>query len=398
MPYRILVVDDDESASALILSALADDEYDPKAVRSSVEALSAVQSFAPHVIIVSRSRDEMRSLELIETLRSQTNIPLIIACDCNTCESAGKMLRDGDMDLLVLPSPRGQVRHVVRRALERTEHESHGAECIKALEERERRISDLEKSLQQAERMAALGSLLAGVVHDINTPLAGISGNNGVLALAFEKVQALLKQNSQSRATGLSEDIASLAKVIEDTIRTDRLACDYIERIVSGLRNFARGDPGERRKADIHERIEIALALAAHELKHRVQVTKEFGNIPQVECYPNQLDQVFINILVNASQAISGLGEIKIRTWEEGDTVRIAISDTGCGIPPEFHSRLFESGFTTKAAGTGLGLSICRKIITGHGGRIELKSQVGNGSTFTIVLPIRNAEEKDNNG
>ena len=113
---------------------------------------------------------------------------------------------------------------------------------------------------------------------------------------------------------------------------------------------------------------------------------------------PEQLDQVFVNILANASQAISGQGEIKIRTWEVEDTVRIAISDTGCGIPAELHDRIFEPGFTTKKTGTGLGLSICRKIITDHGGSIELKSQLEKGSMFIMVLPVNNGEEKDKNG
>jgi signal transduction histidine kinase len=397
MPYRILLVDEDESASALILSALADGDSDLKIVKGLEEASSALASFAPHVIIVCASQEERYEFALIRALRLQTGISVIMICDCDTCEKAGQILQDG-IDFIVRPSPPGQIRSIVRRAFERMELESQKTEFQKSLEEKERQISFLEKRLQQTERLAALGKLTAGLAHDMSAPLGSINSNNDVLQLAFEKVQALLKRHGQMSMPGVGEEIANLANMIEDTIKTDRLACNYIERMVNGMRNFARGDSGERRKADIHERIEVVLAIIAHELKHRIQVIKEFGSIPQLECYPNQLDQVFLNILVNASQAISGQGEIKIRTWEEAGTVRIAISDTGCGIASEFHDRIFEPGFTTKETGTGLGLSTCRKITTDLGGRVEFSSQVGKGSTFTIVLPIRKTEEKDKNG
>jgi len=398
MQYRILLIDENKSASDLILSALANEGFDYKTVKSLDEASLAMLSFEPHVLIFSSGNDEVHHLNLIGTLKSQKVIPIIVVCDSDVCEKAMQVLTDDTIDFLVLPNSGGQIRRVVRRAAEKAELESRCAECKRALEERERRLSVLEKSLQQTERMAALGGLTAGVAHDINTPLGSISSNNDVLTDAFEKVQTLLKQSGQLKEKALSEESIDLSNIIEDTIRTNRLACNYIERIVNGLRNFAHGDRGKRRKANIHERIEIALALTAHELKHRIHVTKEFGNIPQVECYPEQLDQVFVNILANASQAISGQGEIKIRTWEVGDTVRIAITDTGCGIPAELHDRIFEPGFTTKKTGTGLGLSICRKIITDHGGSIELKSQLEKGSMFIMVLPVNNGEEKDKNG
>jgi signal transduction histidine kinase len=163
------------------------------------------------------------------------------------------------------------------------------------------------------------------------------------------------------------------------------------------LRNFARLDEAERKKADLHEGIESTLTLVAHELKGRVTVIKDFGDIPEIECYPNQLNQVFMNMLINASQAIEGEGEIRIRTWQQDGTIRIAISDSGKGIPPEFQSKVFDPGFTTKRAGlgTGLGLSICLKIVEDHGGRIELESNVGRGTTFTIVLPLEGAAERN---
>jgi signal transduction histidine kinase len=159
--------------------------------------------------------------------------------------------------------------------------------------------------------------------------------------------------------------------------------------IVRSLKNFARLDEAERKKVNIHEGIESTLSLLRHQLKNRIRIVKCFGDIPEIECYPNELNQVFMNILVNAAQAIKHRGEITVKTWREGDRVKITISDTGVGIPPENLSKVFDPGFTTKGVGlgTGLGLSICYKIIQDHRGTIEGESSK-QGTTFTICIPL----------
>ena len=159
--------------------------------------------------------------------------------------------------------------------------------------------------------------------------------------------------------------------------------------LVGSLKNFARLDEADLKKADIHEGLESTLTLVQHEFKNRIQVERQYGNIPQVECHPNAINQVFMNLLVNASQAIPDRGTITIRTLKKGEFVRIAISDTGVGIPAENLSKVFDPGFTTKGVGfgTGLGLSICYKIIQEHHGRIEVESS-DRGTTFTVVLPL----------
>jgi signal transduction histidine kinase len=156
------------------------------------------------------------------------------------------------------------------------------------------------------------------------------------------------------------------------------------------LRNFARLDEAEVRQTNLHECLESTLTLVHHELKNRISVRKEFGDIPLVPCHASQISQVFMNLLVNASHAIQGSGEVTIRTCCDGPWVKIQVSDTGSGIAPENLPRIFDAGFTTKGAGvgTGLGLAICQKIIQDHNGSIAVESKVGKGTTFTVCLPI----------
>jgi PAS domain S-box-containing protein len=263
-------------------------------------------------------------------------------------------------------------------------------ELEQKFEEKKKLLLESQAQLVQAEKMAALGSLVAGIAHEINTPLASINSNNDIFSLTFQRVQEIVRRHVPAESLEPGGDLRDVLSKIDDAIRTNRMACERIVKIVRSLRNFARLDEAERKKVDIHEGIESTLTLVAHELKRRITVIKEFGAVREIECYPNQLNQVFMNILVNASQAIEGVGEIRIRTWEEENTVRISISDSGKGIAPEILPKIFDPGFTTKKAGlgTGLGLSICYRIIQDHNGRIDVESQVGCGTTFTIVLPI----------
>ena len=236
--------------------------------------------------------------------------------------------------------------------------------------------------LIQSEKMAALGLLVAGVAHEINTPMGAIHSNNDIMTRAVGKVRKLLEPAPDN-------EVRRLLDILGEVCRNNEIATERIMKIVRSLKNFARLDEAERKKVNIHEGIESTLSLLRHQLKNRIRIVKSFGDIPEIECYPNELNQVFMNILVNAAQAIKHRGEITVKTWREGDRVKIAISDTGVGIPPENLSKIFDPGFTTKGVGlgTGLGLSICYKIIQDHRGTIEAESSK-QGTTFTISIPL----------
>ena len=267
------------------------------------------------------------------------------------------------------------------------------------LDEVEGLLRESRARLAQAEKMAELGNLVAGIAHEMNTPLASVSSNTDTLALVLQKLSGLIVSEFPDESSPARRRFEEALSIAAESLRTSRLACDRILRLVGALRGFARHDDLRMQKADLHAGIESTLALVAHELKGRIKVVKEYGDLPEIECYPDQLNQVFMNLLVNAAQAITGPGEIRIRTSRDRDMVRISISDSGSGIPTELVSRVFDSGFTTKKAGegTGLGLSISNRIVQAHGGRIELDGGAGRGATFTIVLPVRTTGERKAN-
>ena len=244
--------------------------------------------------------------------------------------------------------------------------------------------------LVQSEKMAALGSLVAGIAHEINTPVGAIHSMHDTLVRAVGKLRDTIDEHyPESRQEG--SPLQKVLKVIDESNKVIESGSQRVTTIVRSLRNFARLDQAELKEANLHEGIDDSLMLINHDIKSRVEVERHYGDIPPVTCYPGRLNQVFLNILNNAQQAIDGSGTISITTSLKNDTVQITIADTGSGIPEEDVSKVFDPGFTTKGVGvgTGLGLSICYQIMEDHGGSIEVRSEQGVGSTFTLILPLR---------
>jgi signal transduction histidine kinase len=187
-----------------------------------------------------------------------------------------------------------------------------------------------------------------------------------------------------------SSDVSNRLASLEILNTHNQTAIDRIVMIVSSLRKFARLDEAELDEVDIHEGLDSTLILVQHQLKNRVDVRKNYGKLPLIKCYPNQLNQVFMNLLVNASHAIEGQGNIFIHTYHKADTAVVEIRDTGKGISQKDLPRIFDPGFTTKGfgVGTGLGLSIVYQIMKDHKGKVEVESELGQGTTFRIILPI----------
>lgn len=288
-------------------------------------------------------------------------------------------------------------RETTRKVLE-AENQLRTME-LDAAQKRQEMLEDLAESNQalrltqaqlvQAEKMASLGNLVAGIAHEINTPIGAINSMHDSLVRAIDRLETEVKKRMPEEHLA-QNDIQNSFRVIGEANRVIATGSERVREIVRSLRNFARLDEADWKRVDVHEGIESTLALVQHDFRNRIELHREYGVIPNVECFPGRLNQVFLNLLVNASQAIEGKGKITIRTFLKDERVHVAIEDTGKGIAQENLSKIFESGFTTKKAGlgTGLGLSICRQIVDAHKGEIAVESTEGVGSVFTVKLPV----------
>lgn len=254
-------------------------------------------------------------------------------------------------------------------------------------------LQNSQLQLVRSEKMASLGLLVAGLAHEINSPLGAISSNIDVFSRGFEKLR---KNLARLQPNGSEEAVADMCKtleILENLSSVDRSACERLAHIMNALRNFARLDEEEFKEVAIHDGLESALELIRREYADRIEIVKQYGQIPLLKCRARQVNQVFFNLLLNACQAIDGRGEIRIETLMDGGRIHLRLSDSGIGIPPENLSRIFDPGFTTKGVGygTGLGLSIAHEIVKDHGGRIDVQSSLGKGTTFTLILPTESA-------
>ena len=285
----------------------------------------------------------------------------------------------------------------------------HAGQRIIQLEENYKKAHS---QLLQSEKMASIGQLAAGVAHEINNPVGFVSSNLRTMSGYRDDISTLIKQYKSLTSylkksiptaeypVDIPEQLKRIADLeakldidyvlndISELVQESREGVERIKKIVLDLKDFAH--PGEDKPtfADINKNMESTLNVVWSELKYKARVVKEYGNLPQVKCYPQQLNQVFVNLLVNAAQAIEKQGEIEINTRVVDEKVEISIMDTGSGIAKEHLSKIFDPFFTTKdvGKGTGLGLNIAYNIIQKHKGTIEAESEEGKGTTFIIRL------------
>jgi len=263
------------------------------------------------------------------------------------------------------------------------------------LEQAYAQLRNAQAELVGSAKLATLGNLIAGVAHEINTPLGALHSNHYTIARALDRLQDILEDEVVDEDE--LEDVRRIVKAIDGVTSTNNMAVDRMVKLVDSLRTFGRVDRSEIDWADLHEGLESTLAILSHELRDRFRVVKEYGDLPRVECYPNQVHQVFMNLIVNAIQAMGERGALTIRTRREGDEVAVEIQDTGVGMSEETIARIFEPGFTTKGSrmGMGMGLLITNRIVDRHSGTLHVESEPGVGTTVTVRLPVRLPSESE---
>ncbi len=276
----------------------------------------------------------------------------------------------------------------------------------------ERRRADeerakLQASMLQGQKLQAIGQLSAGIAHEINNPVGYILSNLNTMGEYCQDLRRLAGaaadaakawQERRDPSPALGDYIRISLEIHADHVLNDlmeivsdcKLGGEKIRDIVRSLREFSHVDPSELLPTDLSKVVEDSMRICWNELKYKATVKKEYGAMPPVPCYAQRLGQVFVNLLVNAAQAIEKRGEILLKTYADDGWAVVKIRDTGKGIPPEHLPKIFEPFFTTKeiGAGTGLGLHVAYKIITAHRGKIEVASEVGRGTEFTVRLPL----------
>ena len=415
---RILVVDDDPG-NLDMLGSLLQAHHDVLAAPSGERALQIAAGVPkPDLILLDVLMPGMDGYDVLAHLRENPvthDIPVIFVTGLDSIEDEKKGLELGAVDYITKPYRPPIILARVKAQLELKRARDWLANQNVYLEaELARRLKEnqqVEMQLIQSEKLASLGQLAAGMAHEINNPVGFVTSNLGSLDYYLRDIFALLDAYEALEESCTANE-AALAKMrelkqqkktgflrtnITELIAESQEGLARVTRIVSDLKSFSRAESNDWQWADLRNGLDSTLNIVWNEIKYHCTLNKDYGDIPEVRCVPSQINQVFLNLLVNAAQAIPQKGEITLRTGQVGDEVFVAIADTGIGIPAENLARLFEPFFTTKPVGkgTGLGLSIAYGIVHKHGGRIEVASTLGKGTTFTVWLPVNGEASKE---
>ena len=264
------------------------------------------------------------------------------------------------------------------------------------LEESHRQLQEAQTRIILQEKMASLGSMVAGVAHEINNPMGAVHSAVDVSGRCVGRVEQCVTSSPSIEALRESLNFQQAVDILKDNVQVIRVAEERITTLVRSLKNFARLDEAEFQMIDLREGLDTTLTLLQQQIGPNIQVQKNYGEIPRTYGSPGQLNQVFMNVLKNAAQAIEGEGEIAIQTFREGSDLFVKIADTGMGIPPEQLDHIFDLGFSAKSSRVkmGSGLSMAYRIVQEHKGRIEIQSEPGKGTEVTICLPVREGRDE----
>lgn len=378
----------------LMSSAFMNNNDKPLIINSTNKLISLIQLPSDHPVIAN-----MIALPLLFKGSKQVRGIMYVANKRDNQKFDENDLMMAELFLNEISNVRERKR--MTRQLQREKEEQ-----MRLLEE----VKRAQAQLLQSEKMASVGQLAAGVAHEINNPVGYINSNIGSMQIYINDIFGLIEQYQaveQFLPEEKRQEIARIRNAADlDFLRQDVSALvkesvegiNRVKQIVNDLKNFSRIDQAEWGFSDLHQCIDSTLNIVNNEIKYKADVVRHYADIPKVWCIASQINQVVLNLLVNAAHAIKERGTITISTRHFGsDQVQISIADTGCGIPENIINRIFDPFFTSKPVGegTGLGLSLSYTIMKKHHGKIEVISEVGKGSVFTITLPVNRPEQKE---
>jgi two-component system, NtrC family, sensor kinase len=401
---NILIAEDDSISRVLLKKILEKFGYTVIQATDGLMAWDLFKKHQPSVVITDWMMPEMDGITLCQKIRKEAvskYVYIIIVTAKDNKTDAIKGLEAGADDYIVKPFSPDEIRARIR-----------SSERIVQLENNYKKAS---LQLLQSEKMASVGQLAAGVAHEINNPTGFVSSNLKTLSdyqadviqlidmyrQLLEKIEpsynhpenkdALLEEIEKIKAFEKNIDITFIQNDFSNLINDCREGMDRIKKIVIDLKDFAHPGSDTMSMADINAGIDSTLNMLSNEIKYKAIVKKDFGELPLINCFPQQLNQVFMNIIVNAAHAIKEKGEITVATKLIDSNIVVTIQDNGCGIQKENLIKIFDPFFTTKeiGKGTGLGLNVAYNIIKKHNGIIEVHSEEGTGTKFLIKIPVQ---------
>jgi signal transduction histidine kinase len=389
----VLVIDDEEVIRDLICSFLRNENIPSICAPDGETGIKLFSLRHPDIVITDIRMPKMDGIEVLKRLKeAKPETEVIVITGHGEIELAIKALQMNASDFLQKPFGLDALKVALKRAQDKIQLRDA--------------LAQAQIQLLQSEKLASLGQLSAGVAHEINNPLSFVHSNLGTLKKylprileAWEQIEILINENSSSSPDQIIKKFQELKQdlkldfILQDMVSIIHQSLDGTQRvkqIVKDLKDYSRLDDKTLEECDLNECVNSTLNIIWNELKYNCEVVKNLATLPRIKCYPQQINQVIMNLLSNASQAIIDKGKISITTAPGDDGgVRLEVSDTGTGIPEEIIDKIFDPFFTTKPVGkgTGLGLNIVYNIINKHGGKIEVKSEVGKGTTFIVQLP-----------
>ncbi len=414
---KILIVDDDEVDRMSVRRALGKSGMDARIeeVGTCSEALAALRESHFDCALLDYLLPDGDGLSLLHDIRAaDITTPVVMLTGQRDERLIVELLRAGAADYLSKNELSAEnLGHATQTAIRLHHAERERLRAHNELERTHRELKASHAQLLQSEKLASIGQLAAGVAHEINNPVGYVYSNLGTLQKyidnlcqileGYEQLETLVDEDQEAlkkvQALKQELDLEYLKEDVRDLVSESREGISRVKGIVQDLKDFSHVDEAEWQWTNLHRGLDSTLNIVNNEIKYKAEVAKEYGELPEVECLASQINQVFMNLLVNAAHAIEEHGLITVRSGQDDDAVWISITDTGTGIAPENMKKIFDPFFTTKAVGTGtgLGLSLSYGIVRKHGGEIEVDSKVGKGTTFTVHLPIKQPEAQAEN-